>query len=84
MADVQVFQMNEYDAVAAKSEEQAREFYLQFTGLSEDEAFPEEITVVPMNKKVWNDETMENKITLDRIIEKMWKGKPFIATTTEW
>lgn len=84
MAEVQVFQMNECDAVAAKSEEQAKEFYLKVTGLPEDEAFSEEVTVIPMDKKVWNDETMESKITLDSIVGEMWKGEPFIATTTEW
>lgn len=84
MAEVKVFQINEYDAVAAKTEEQAKEHYLQVTGLDEDEAFLDEITVVSLDKRVWADESMESKVAIKNIVEDRWMGEPFIATTADW
>lgn len=84
MSEVKVFQINEYDAVAAKYEEEAKQFYLKLTGLPENEAFPEEITVVPLDTQVWADETLENKISLSTILESQWSGEPFLALTSEW
>jgi len=69
MVEVQIFQMNEYDAVAAKTEEQAKGFYLWFTGMDEEEAFPDEITVVHLDKRVWADESMESKVAIKNIVE---------------
>ncbi|QKE56467.1 hypothetical protein [Bacillus phage YungSlug] len=42
---MKAFRLNEYDTVAAKSLEDAKAFYLEETGLPEDEAFdePEEV-----------------------------------------
>lgn len=84
MAEVKVFKLNEYDAVAAKTEKQAKDFYLQLTGLSENEAFPDGIAIIPLDTRVWADETLESKVTVQSIVEQRWMGEPFIATSTEW
>lgn len=78
---VQVYRLNEYDAVAAKSEDEAKEFYLKITGLDENEAF-EDISIVPMDYMVWTDETRTRKISIKDLIENEWKGEPFIAFST--
>jgi hypothetical protein len=81
---VQVFQLNEYDAVAALTPGQAQEYYMKLTGLDEEEAVPDEITVVPMDYMVWEDETMKSKMSVKTLIENEWKGEPFIAFSSEW
>jgi len=80
---VRVYRLNEYDAVAAKSEEQAKEFYLKLTGLDEEEAF-EDVSIVPMDYMVWTDDTRTSKISIKDLIENEWEGEPFIAFSTEW
>ncbi|MBL4951089.1 hypothetical protein JK635_02390 [Neobacillus sp. YIM B02564] len=79
---VHVYQMNEYDAVAAESVEQAIEYYSQFEPLDEEDI--ENIEVVPMDYQVWDDEERTKKISIREIIENEWKGEPFIAFSTEY
>jgi hypothetical protein len=78
---VHVYRMNEYDAVAAESDEQAIQYYSQFETLDEDKI--ENIEVVSMDYMVW-DEERKGKIYVREIIENEWKGEPFIAFSTEY
>lgn len=79
---VHVYRMNEYDAVAAESDEQAIEYYSQFEEL--DTETVEKMEVVPMDYMVWADEERTKKISVREIIENEWKGEPFIAFSTEY
>ncbi|AMR10703.1 hypothetical protein AB684_11100 [Bacillus licheniformis] len=42
-SEFKVFKFNDYDSAAAVSEEAGRKAYLEFTGLSEEEAFDEAV-----------------------------------------
>lgn len=79
---VQVFQLNEYDGVAAESLEQAIEFYF-----SEINDFEEDLIdnprALPMDMKLFDDETRTTQISVNDLIEADWKGKPFYAFSTE-
>ena len=82
--NVKVFRLNECDAVAAETVEQAKEWYLEKTGLSEEDAFyGEEPVEVPLSYEIWEDENRLKKQALKDVITESWKGEPFIAFTTE-
>lgn len=84
LKDVKVFQLNESDAVAAESIEDAKEFYLKTTGLSEDDAFyGEEPVELSLDGLYWEDETRVRKVTLSDMLVKDWKGTPYIILSTE-
>lgn len=84
MKNVKVYQLNEYDSVAAVSLEQAKDYYQNETGLSNEDAF---YNFVPyersMEDKVYTDETRTDMQTLSSVVEECWKGKPFIATSSD-
>lgn len=82
---VYVYQICECDAVAAYSEEEAREWYKQQTGLEDKELYTsDEVEVLPPEYKVYKAETKDEMITIQEIIDSEWKGEPFIACSTEW
>lgn len=83
MEYVKVYQLNEYDAVAAFSEGQAKEWYLETTGMTEDDAFEGYEGEVDFSYEVWEDESMKQKITVGEIVKQNWKGEPFIVFSTE-
>ncbi|BAQ11466.1 hypothetical protein OXB_2996 [Bacillus sp. OxB-1] len=84
MESVKVFQLNEYDAVAAESLEQAKNYYRKETGLSDDDAFYDyEPTELPLDFEAWTDETRTSKETLRSVVKEHWKGKPFIALSSD-
>jgi len=81
---VKVFQVNECDAVAAFSLEEAKEWYMKETGLDAKEAFYDyKAEEVPLDKLIWEDETMKNKISVYQVVQEYWKGQPFIAVSSE-
>lgn len=84
MENVKVYQLNEYDAVAAESLEQAKEYYRKETGLSDEEAFYDfEPTELPLDFEAYTDETRSSKEALISVIKEYWKGKPFIALSSD-
>lgn len=84
MENVKVYQLNEYDTVAAESLEQAKDFYRKETGLSDEEAFYDfESTELPLEHKVYTDESCKTMQPLKTVIEEYWKGEPFIATSSD-
>ncbi|GIN22528.1 hypothetical protein [Siminovitchia fordii] len=84
MEKVKVYQLNEYDGVAAEFLEQAREFYLKVTGLSDDDAFYDyEANEVNLEQEVWEDKSRTKKQTLRSVIAEYWSGEPFIAFSSE-
>lgn len=85
MENVKVYQLNEIDAVAAESLEQAKNFYLKETGLSEEDAFYDfEPVVFLLDHEIWVDETKTRKQPLEELVKEFWKGEPFLAFTTEY
>lgn len=85
MENVKVFQLNETDGVAAENLEQAKAWYLDMTGLNEEDAFYDyEATEFPLTYKVWEDETRKRKQSLREVIAELWEGEPFIAFSTEY
>lgn len=84
LLNVKVFQLNECDAVAAFSLEDAKEWYMRETGLDAKEAFYDyEAEEISLDKLIWEDETMKNKISVAQVIEDFWQGVPFIAISSE-
>lgn len=82
--DVYVFQVCEYDAVAAHNDEEALAWYMEKTGIPVDELYSlDEIETVLLDKEVCKSEDERNiSITVREIIEENWRGEPFIAITT--
>lgn len=85
MENVKVFQLNETEGVAAGSLAQAKEWYLEITGLNEEDAFYDyEATELPLTYEIWEDESKKKKQTLRSVIVELWIGVPFIAFSTEY
>lgn len=83
LQDVHVFQICESDAVAAYSQDEAREWYKQVTGLSDDDLYPyDEVEIVSPGYTVRKGEDEPGLITVREIVETYWNGEPFIAITT--
>ena len=80
---VYVFRLCDCDAVAARSLEEAIEWYKNLTGLTDDELYDyEDMELVEHCHKVKAIEGGEALISVREILEKYWKGEPFIAVTT--
>jgi hypothetical protein len=83
LRDVLVFQICECDAVAAYSQDEARDWYKELTGLSDDELYNyEDVTVVPNDYKVRKGEENPELISIKEIVDTYWEGKPFIVFST--
>lgn len=83
LSNVYVYQLCEDDAVAAYSLEEAKEWYKELTGLSDDELYSDDdVEVIDMSKEVWNDECLTTKTTVREIVNTYWDGEPFIAVTS--
>lgn len=84
MENVKVYQLNEYDGVFAETLEQAKEYYLKITGLSEEDAFYDyEASELPLDFEVWEDESRQKKQSLKSVAEEFWKGEPFLAFSSD-
>lgn len=82
--DVRVFQVNESDAVAAESLEDAKDWYMQEHNMSAEDAFYDyEANEVPLTHAVWQDENRTKKEVLSDLILEFWQGVPFRIFTTE-
>lgn len=83
LKDVKVFQLCESDAVAAYTQEEAKEYYQNLTGVKDDELYDYDLVeIVPMDAKVRKSEDSQELITVKEIVEMYWEGKPFIALST--
>lgn len=77
---VYVFQICEGDAVAARTQDDARKFYKELTGFTDEELYNyEDVEMVSLEHKVQRGEGTEELITVREIIKEYWKGRPFIA-----
>jgi hypothetical protein len=82
LKDVLVFQICECDSVAGYTLEEAKTWYKELTGLSDDELYSdEEIEIVPFEKEVWDGEERTGKITIREIVDTYWQGEPFIVAS---
>lgn len=83
LKDVLVFQLCECDAVAAYSQEEARAWYKETTGLTDADLYSvEEVKTVPLNHRVYESEDSMNMVTVQGLLDIHWNGKPFIAFTS--
>ena len=83
LQDVKVFWLCECDAVAAFTLEEARVWYKELTGLTDEELYEDEdVAIVSPDHKVHKGEDDLELITVKEIIETYWDGKPFIAIST--
>ena len=82
LKDVKAFRLNEDDAIAAYSMEEAKAWYMELTGLNDEEAFydfePEELN---LDEMIWEDESMKNKLSIQQAIERYWDNEPFIVVS---
>lgn len=85
LRDVRVFQVCECEAVAAYSLEEAVAWYKEHTGLADDELYSvDEMKEVSLSHEIYDSEAMNEKITVQEVINRYWMGKPFIAFSSEW
>ncbi|CAM4111944.1 hypothetical protein [Mesobacillus thioparans] len=83
LKDVHVFQLCECDAVAAYTQEEARSWYKELTGLSDEDLYKyEDVEIVSPDYKVRKGEEESELITVGEIVRTYWEGKPFIAIST--
>ncbi|WP_339212963.1 hypothetical protein [Solibacillus sp. FSL W8-0372] len=81
--EIYVFQVCECDAVAASSLKEALAWYKDLTGLEDDELYEYDgVELIEHAHKVNKAEEDKGLITVREILEKHWKGEPFIAVTT--
>lgn len=81
--DIRVFQICECDAVATYSLEEAKSWYKEFTGLSDDDLYSDnEIKTVSFDYEVRKSEDDQELISVGEIVNLYWEGEPFIAITT--
>lgn len=92
MEELKVFKVCETDSVCAKTKEEAREWYLKETGLSDEEVYPlDEIDECDLDKEKINyleDGTENDLVTfreaLKRDIESGIFNIPYIFSSTEY
>ncbi|AHC22692.1 hypothetical protein [Paenibacillus polymyxa] len=83
LVDVRVYQICECDAVAAYSLEEAKEWYKSLTGLEDSDLYPDdEVEIVSMSYRVYEDEGMDEMITVQEIVNSRWQGEPLLAFTS--
>jgi|GEM_PF-5281165 hypothetical protein len=79
-----VYRLCECDSVAARSLEEALQWYKDTTGVPDDELYSnDDIEVLPFDYEVY-DEDRKGLMSIRQIIDKYWAGEPFIACSTEW
>lgn len=82
--DVKVFEVNECEAVAAHTLEEAKAWYLQEYEMDELDAFYDhKAQEISKDKLVWYDEERTRKVSVGEIVDLHWNGKPFLVYSTE-
>lgn len=86
MKNVKVYQLNENDVIAAETLDQAKEYFLNVTGMSSERAFSHYVAhEIPKGRKVQKKDSMhvdsmtEEEESMSDIIKKHWKGEPFLV-----
>ena len=70
--------------MAAYSQDEAREWYKNTTGLSDDELYSyDDVEIVSPTLKVRKGEDEPELISVQEIIDIYWNGEPFIAITQD-
>lgn len=83
--DVKVFELNECDAVAAYTLEDAIEWYTDYTGIEKQELYSgDDVQEIDRSHSIWEDELMEERTTVGKIIDDQFDGEPFIVYSTEF
>jgi hypothetical protein len=82
LPNVQAYMVSEYDAVAARSFQEAIQWYKDKVVDDPESIYTEEEShVLDMNEKYWSDEGETHKQTVREMIDEGWEGKPFIVVT---
>lgn len=83
---MRVYRMNEYDCVCAKSEEQAKAFYMNEVGFDKEEVESDFIGEVSLQDGVYdlNDDGELDRITFEELIMRNRIAKPYIISSTEY
>ncbi|MGF7046372.1 hypothetical protein J2T13_000848 [Paenibacillus sp. DS2015] len=85
LQDVMVFRLCDSDAVAAYSQEEARTFYKELTGVKDDELFTDdEVEIISLDSEIWDDEDKTIKKKLKDVVNEQWDGEPFIAVSWDY
>jgi len=80
--ELHVFKLCDYAAVAAPSLDEATDWYKDITGLDDWDLYAEEdVNTIPYSDSIYADENKKQTITIREILEKYWKGEPFIAVS---
>lgn len=80
LQDVHVFEICEYDAVAAYSLEEAIAWYKETTGLTDSDLYKyDDIEEVSLDYKIRNSEEDDELISVREILDIHWNGEPFIV-----
>jgi len=83
LKDAYVYQLCECDAVAAYSLEEAKAWYKELTGVTDDELYADDdIEIVPHEVRVFESENSSKRIAVRELIETHFEGKPFIVFST--
>lgn len=84
MVNVYIFQVSECDAVVAHTLEDAKRWYKENYGLTDDDLYPDEdVKIIDANGRVYVDKKRQETATLKEIIESEWRGEPFVIFSTE-
>lgn len=82
--EIGVFEVNEYDAVAAYYVEDAVAYYQSEIDDRPDAVYAiEDIEEVSKNKKVYKDENRDEMETIADVLDRNWNGKPFIVSSSD-
>ncbi|QAS52399.1 hypothetical protein [Halobacillus litoralis] len=80
LKDVGVFEVNEYDAVAAYYAEDAVDYYQKEIDDREDACYPiEDVEEVSKEKQILKYENSEETESVAEVINARWEGKPFVV-----
>ena len=82
LPNVKAYMVSEYDAVAARSFQEAVQWYKDKIVDDPESIYTEEEShVLDLDEKYWNDEGETHKQTVREMIDEGWEGKPFIVVT---
>ena len=87
---VKLFKMNDYDWVVAETKEQAREWYLEETGISEEDSSFDEIIEEPLSttfcyplSELTDEEKNNCQFDLVVVGNENWARVPFLHTLSQ-
>lgn len=82
-SDVKVFKVTDYECIAARSKEEAREWYMDNHAIKEEYVYTlDEIAEIPLDSEIYKDETYTEKFTYMDALNKYWKGETMLISCT--